>query len=143
MLDVIWLYVYLVFIIIVVVSFFFLLSFAWQNLLRHSRAFELSSDCGHRCIFMGAGGLIWHFYNFQEMIHLSRTFRQFYKVLPWVSRLQYSTFGSMEWLNKSLAALFRVLNQSLTLANVCLVDGEKFSKVCCQCIASRFVIIAT
>ena len=31
----------------------------------------------------------------------------------------------------------------ITLANVCLVDGEQFSKVCCQCIASPFVIIAT
>ena len=71
---------------------------------------ELCSDCSHHGIFMGAGGVIWHFFNFQEMIHLSHTFTQFYKVLPWVSRLQYSTFSSMDWLNKSLAALFRFFN---------------------------------
>ena len=117
----------------------FLLIFA----LRHSRAYELCSDCSHHSIFMGVGGVIWHFFSFQEMTHLSHTFTQFYKVLPQVNRLQYSTFSSMDWLNKSLPALFRFFNQSLTLSNVCLVDGEKFSKVCCQCIASPFVIIAT
>ena len=30
--------------------------------LRHSRAYELCSDCSHHSIFMGAGGIIWHFY---------------------------------------------------------------------------------
>ena len=29
--------------------------------LRHSRAYELCSDCSHHSIFMGAGGVIWHF----------------------------------------------------------------------------------
>ncbi|KAL0009572.1 hypothetical protein SO802_011074 [Lithocarpus litseifolius] len=90
--ELFWLYVYRDFIIIFVVIFFLLFSFAWYTLLRHSRAYEPSSDCGHHCIFMGAGGLIWHFLNFQEMMHLSHAFRQFYKVLPW-TRAESARFG--------------------------------------------------